>query len=90
MEPKIEAGSADFCFVRFLNSEVVKSSEAEALLTALLPTVKKGGYVIIFGHTPVLLSSANYRALPEFEVIQCIASAVDNSGIFQYYVLKKV
>lgn len=90
MEPKIEAGSADFCFVRFLNSEVVKSSEAEALLTALLPTVKKGGYVIIFGHTPVLLSSANYRALPEFEVIQCIASAVDNSGIFQYYVLKRV
>lgn len=90
MEPKIEPGSADYCFVRFLNSEVVKSTEAETLLTALLPTVKKGGFIIIFGHTPVLLSSANYRAIPDFEVVQCIANAVDNSGIFQYYVLKRV
>lgn len=90
MEPKIEPGSVDYCFVRFLNSEVVKSTEAETLLTALLPTVKKGGFIIIFGHTPVLLSSANYRAIPDFEVVQCIANAVDNSGIFQYYVLKRV
>lgn len=90
MEPKIKQGTADFCFVRFLNSEVVKSTEAEELLVALLPTVKRGGYMITFGHTPVLLSSANYKAIPGFKIIQCIATAVDNSGIFQYYVLQRL
>jgi hypothetical protein len=90
MAPKIKPGTADFCFVRFLNSEVVKSVEAEELLFALLPTVKRGGYMITFGHTPVLLSSANYKAVPDFKIIQCIATAVDNSGIFQYYVLQRL
>ncbi|XP_062595048.1 isonocardicin synthase-like [Saccostrea cucullata] len=43
MERKIEPGTAYYCFVRFQNSEVLKSTEAEDLLSALLPTVKKGG-----------------------------------------------
>jgi isonocardicin synthase len=90
MEPKISPGSADVVFVRFLNSEVVTSAEAEQLLTALLPTVKTGNYMVIFGHTPVLLSSAHLSMIDNFIVKQCIGTADDKSGIFQYYVLQRV
>ncbi|KAK3092969.1 hypothetical protein FSP39_009506 [Pinctada imbricata] len=89
MEPKISQGTADFVYVRFLNSEVVTSAEAEELLSALLPTVKKDGYIIIFGHTPVLLSSANFLALKDFNLIQSLGVAVDKTGIFQYYILQR-
>jgi isonocardicin synthase len=90
MKPKISPGSADVVFVRFLNSEVVTSAEAEQLLTALLPTVKTGNYMVIFGHTPVLLSSAHLSMIDNFIVKQCIGTADDKSGIFQYYVLQRV
>lgn len=89
MEPKIDAGSADVVFVRFLNSEVVKSAEAEQLLAALLPTVKLNGYIVIFGHTPVLLSAANFSRLENFVLKQSIGVSNDRAGIFQYYVLQR-
>ncbi|KAJ8308122.1 hypothetical protein KUTeg_012996 [Tegillarca granosa] len=89
MFPKIELYSADVVFVRFLNSEVVTSTEAEELLQALLPTVKVGGYMVIFGHTPVLLSSANFLMIGDFNLEQCVAVDVNKNGIFQYYVLRR-
>ena len=90
MEPKIKAGTADFVYIRFLNSEVVTSAEAEDLMLAVLPTVKKSGYFIVFGHTPVLLSSANFQALDGFRLVQSVGVARDKSGIFQYYILQRV
>lgn len=87
--PKIKLGTADAAYIRFLNSEVVKTCEAESLLTALLPTVKPGGYVITFGHTPVLLSSPNFKMLDGFEFKQSVGVAVDKCGIFQYYVIQR-
>lgn len=89
LDPKIKLGTADVCYIRFLNSEVIKTCEAEELLTALLPTVKSGGYIVTFGHTPVLLSSANFRHLQNFHFKQSIGVAVDGSGIFQYYVIQR-
>lgn len=89
MEPKISPASADVVFIRFLNSEVVTSAEAEQLIGALLPTVKKGGYMVIFGHTPVLLSSANFSLMENFVVKHCIGIADDKSGILQYYTLQR-
>lgn len=89
MEPKIAPASADVVFIRFLNSEVVTSAEAEQLIGALLPTVKKDGYMVIFGHTPVLLSSANFSLIGNFVVKHCIGIADDKSGIFQYYSLQR-
>ena len=87
--PKIKPGSADVVYIRFLNSEVVKTSEAETLLHALLPTVKSRGYIFIFGHTPVLLSSANLRCLQGFQLRQCVGILENESGMFQYYGLEK-
>ncbi|KAL3872967.1 hypothetical protein ACJMK2_036135 [Sinanodonta woodiana] len=89
MNPLIEAGTADAVFIRFLNSEVVKTKEAEELLQALLLTVKNGGYIVTFGHTPVLLSSSNFKMLEDFEYKQSVGVAVEESGIFQYYVIQK-
>lgn len=89
MDPQITRGTADAVYIRFLNSEVVKTCEAEELLSALLATVKKGGYIITFGHTPVLLSSSIFRSLDGFEFKQSVGVAVDRCGIFQYYVIQK-
>ncbi|XP_060588658.1 isonocardicin synthase-like [Ruditapes philippinarum] len=89
LDPKIKLGTADAVYIRFLNSEVIKTCEAEELLSALLPTVKKGGYIITFGHTPVLLSSSNFRQLSGFQFKQSVGVAVDKCGIFQYYVIQK-
>jgi len=89
MTPKIKSGTADAVFIRFLNSEVVTSSEAEDLLQALFPTVKSGGYMVTFGHTPVLLSSSNYRQLSNFTFKQSIGVASGKAGIFQYYVIQR-
>ncbi|KAK3594325.1 hypothetical protein CHS0354_024261, partial [Potamilus streckersoni] len=72
MNPMIEAGTADAVFIRFLNSEVVKTKEAEELLKAVLLTVKEGGYMVTFGHTPVLLSSSNFKMLEGFEYKQSV------------------
>ena len=87
--PKIKLGTADVVYIRFLNSEVIKTSEAEDLLSALLQTVKSGGYIVTFGHTPVLLSSSIFRCLSDFRLIQSVGVSLDNSGIFQYYVIQK-
>lgn len=89
MEPKIDPGSADVVFIRFLNSEVVTSAEAAQLLEALLPTVKIGGHMVIFGHTPVLLSAANFSFLENFALKQSVGISSDRTGIFQYYVLQR-
>ncbi|XP_067667639.1 isonocardicin synthase-like [Haliotis asinina] len=89
LEPKIKSGSADVVFVRFLNSQVVRSAEAESLLLALLPTVRDGGYMMVFGHTPVLLSSSNFAILESFTLLQNIGATKDKTGIFQYYILRK-
>ena len=89
MTPLIALGTGGVVFNRFLNSEVVKSVEAEQLLDALLPTVQQDGFMITFGHTPVLLSSANFRSLPGFKCVQSIGVAPDRAGVFQYYVIKR-
>ncbi|OWF45616.1 hypothetical protein KP79_PYT01546 [Mizuhopecten yessoensis] len=89
MFPKIQTGTADVCFVRFLNSEVVTSAEAEVLLAALLPTVREKGFIVTFGHTPVLLSSSNFRRLPNFSLIQSVGVSTDKAGIFQYYIIQR-
>lgn len=90
MEPKVSPGSSDVVFIRFLNSEVVTSADAEQLLEALLPTVREGGCMVIFGHTPVLLSRANFSSIEKFVLKQSVGVAVDKTGIFQYYVLQRL
>lgn len=87
--PKIQLASAQVVFIRFLNSEVVTSAQAEMLLPPLLKTVAVEGLFVVLGHTPILLSSANFRSLNNFRLKRCVAVDVQKRGIFQYYVLKR-
>lgn len=87
LRPSVLPLSAQAVFIRFLNSEVVTSAEAEALLPGLLETVAVGGLCVIFGHTPVLLSAAQLRAATHFHLLRCVG--VHAGSIFQYYVLRR-
>lgn len=90
LEPQIQLASAQVVFIRFLNSEVVTSAQAEMLLAPLLKTVAVGGLFVVLGHTPILLSSANFRYLDNFRLERCVAVDVEKRGLFQYYVLKRM
>lgn len=80
--------SVDFCFVRFLNSEVVTTAQAKSILPKLIERVKKGGYIIIFGHTPVLLDKRDFLE-NSLELIGNVGYDESTYSIFEYYILKR-
>ncbi len=77
---------ADFIFFRFLNLEVVPFEQALTLFKTIGNRCRDGGYLILFGHTPVLLSSQWFQMLG-LEVEQTIAH--HEGDLFQFYVLRK-
>ena len=87
--PQIPEASCDVCFVRFLNSEVVKVAGAMSILTPLSRTVKVGGHLVIFGHTPVLLSAADLRRMHGWKLLQCLGGGAKWGGVFQFYVVRR-
>ncbi|MGI2257504.1 class I SAM-dependent methyltransferase [Candidatus Cardinium hertigii] len=78
---------SDFVFIRFLNSEVVTRAEAKELYLRILPRCKIGGYIIVFGHTPVLLSIYDLEN-DAVNLLQTTAVDLASQSIFQYYVLQ--
>lgn len=90
LEPKIPPRSVDVVFVRFINSEVVKTEIAPIFLKPLTECLKKGGVMIILGHTPILTSAAEIKMLaPNLEIIQSVGGAKEWNGIFQFYICKR-
>lgn len=79
--------SADFAFIRFLNSEVVPREAVQKLLAAITRRVKTGGYVVVFGHTPVLVSATHFR-LSGLEIQRC-SLKTPAGGRYQYYICVK-
>ncbi|CAF3411683.1 unnamed protein product [Rotaria socialis] len=79
----------DVAFIRFLNSEIMATEDALTLFQKIATRVKSDGLIIIFGHTPVLLSSCDFIRQGCLELKQCIG-VMDGTDItlFQYYVLK--
>ncbi|KAK3088389.1 hypothetical protein FSP39_018541 [Pinctada imbricata] len=90
IEPKIAAETADVVFVRFINSEVLKTKDARSMVHPLLQSLKRGGSVVIFGHTPVLVSAADLLMDSGLQIDRCIGGDPKWDGIFQYYVCHKV
>lgn len=87
LEPKIPARSVDIVFIRFINSEVVKTEISSIFLKPLSQCLKKGGAMIILGHTPILTSAAEIKMLvPNLEITQSIGGANEWNGIFQFYI----
>ncbi len=83
----IGAESIDILVLRFLNYSVVNRQEAEELFVQLSKTVKKDGYIICFGHTPVLLDNPFYEK-NGYRVIKKSGFEEVTDSIFQYYILK--
>lgn len=88
INPYMENNTVDILLLRFLNSEVVSTVMAYRLLTRLIRTVKPGGLIFCFGHTPVLLRYV-FFAKKNLRIIQANGLDTTTNGIFQYYVLHK-
>lgn len=89
-DPKIPDNTTDVVFVRFINSEVLKSNVARQMIHPLIRVLKRGGHLIIFGHTPVLVSSADLLMNDELEVLRCMGGDAKWDGVFQYYICRKL
>jgi isonocardicin synthase len=85
----VSNSSVDFIFFRFLNGEVVTTEQAYNLFNSLIKKVKQGGYIIVFGHSPVLISKQVMENIG-LELIQANGVSEDKKSVFQYYILKKV
>lgn len=83
LHPCLGERQADVVFSRFLNSEVVTTAQARAILPGLVRTVRKGGLLVLFGHTPVLLDSHDLTA-QGLRVRQ--TTGRHDGSVFQYYV----
>ena len=91
LQPPVPPKSVDIVFVRFINSEVIKTEIAHIFLKPLTECLKIGGHIIIFGHTPVLTSAAEIKmVVPNLEIIQSIGGAREWNGIFQFYIAKRI
>lgn len=87
IRPAVPVASIDFCFIRFLNSEVVTTKQAERLFVRIKDCIKPNGIIIVLGHTPILLKSSFFCKY-HFSILNMIAYDRDENAIFQYYVLK--
>ncbi len=85
---KVKDDSVDFLFLRFLNFRVVTTEKSVKLYKYLIKKVKIGGYIICFGHTPILLS---YKDLSNegYKILQCNGYSKDYNSIFQYYIIRR-
>lgn len=88
IDSPIQLESVDFCFIRFLNSEVVTTDEAKVLLSSIIQRVKRGGHIVVFGHTPVLLSLVDFQEVG-LEVLQTSGYDPHTESIFEFYILKR-
>lgn len=84
----LEDNSIDLMFLRFLNSQVVSSTDATEMFLKLLTKVKKGGLITAFGHTAVLLSK-EWLVKNGVKLLNCSGYDKERDAIFQYYIMEK-
>lgn len=83
MQPAVSPGSVDILFSRFLNSEVVTTEQARAILPSLVATLRPGATLVLLGHSPLLLD-VHDLVNAGLRVRQSLARQDDY--VFQYYV----
>ena len=84
----IENNSVDLLILRFLNGGVVNTNDANKLFDLLIKKVKKNGYIICIGHTPILIKKEKFKDL-NLELIEQIGYNKNYNSIFQYYLARK-
>jgi hypothetical protein len=88
IDSPVAPASVDVVFLRFLNSEVVNSIRAIELFDSIIDRVRAGGYLVLFGHTPVLLDEGFLRT-HALEIKSCVGKN-ESDSIFQFYLLRKI
>ena len=83
----LKDNSVDIMFLRFLNSEVVTTPLAYAIFNVIKNKVRKGGLIVGFGHTPLLITK-EYFIKQGLKPIICNGYDKRNNAIFQYYVFE--
>ncbi|MEB0046580.1 MULTISPECIES: class I SAM-dependent methyltransferase [unclassified Pseudomonas] len=78
----------DVLIARFLNAEVMTRKQAQRTLQALIPCVKPGGTLLIFGHTPVLLAMPYLAQTLKLHLISSVAAREGQSELFEFYQLR--
>jgi isonocardicin synthase len=79
--------SCDALILRFLNAEVMTRAHANALFDRLIPSVRRDGLIVLFGHTPVLVDVREGAIRHGLRVRRSVAP-VDADGVVPYYVLR--
>ena len=84
----IKNDSVDLLVLRFLNGGVLSTEDAKKLFKKLINKVKKDGYILCIGHTPILLSHDDFISL-NLNVKKSIGYDKNTNSIFQYYLVQK-
>jgi hypothetical protein len=80
---------ADVIIVRFLNLEVVTCQEADSIFCNLVNLVNPNGYLIMWGHTPMHISS-NHPAVLALRLLRTTGCTPDHKTMFSFFAWKKV
>jgi len=84
LKPTVSESSVDVLFLRFLNSEVLDTQAAYERFISLIRTVKPNGKILMFGHTPVLISTG-FIKLCNLNIQRNIGCNLKERVMFQFY-----
>jgi len=87
--PVIPEESVDFVFLRFLNFDVTSVAAAHELFAVNARRCRIGGYILVVGHTPILISSQWFECLG-LKVERRTAWWTEASAVLQFYWLRRV
>lgn len=86
--PKCSDKLADLVICRFLNLDVLTTQQAETIFRRLAECVADDGWMLIIGHTPVLIDRTDMAACG-FEVRCMVMLTPANHALYQFYLLRK-
>ncbi|WP_216207493.1 methyltransferase domain-containing protein [Amycolatopsis aidingensis] len=88
ISPAIPEGEADLVICRHLNAFVVGTRQAHELFAAAASRCRPGGYLVLLGHTPILISS-QWCEMSGLRVLQRSAATPSGHALFQCYILRR-
>ncbi|GAB3489791.1 class I SAM-dependent methyltransferase [Amycolatopsis cihanbeyliensis] len=87
IRPAIPEGGADLVICRHLNAFVVGTRQAHELFAAAASRCRPGGYLVLLGHTPILISS-QWCEMSGLRMVQRSAATPSGHALFQCYILR--
>lgn len=81
-------GNFDVVFLRLLCMEVVTQEEANKILVNSFRWIKKGGYIFVIGHNPIIANISSIAPRFDVEILSSVGMDDVLGTVFQFYVLK--